>query len=124
PDVDWLDEQLRALTLAGQVAEELAAHAVAQQPEPAGPDATRLVITALLPREWTPQQQAIADAWLRQRISVIWPTNHLTLEPITAKGDADALLLLDRATQAVNRTSDERVLRMLVVADSLVGPSA
>ncbi|MFX5785208.1 hypothetical protein ABTE36_22200, partial [Acinetobacter baumannii] len=72
----------------------------------------------------TPQQQAIADAWLRQRISVIWPTNHLTLEPITAKGDADALLLLDRATQAVNRISDERVLRMLVVADSLVGPSA
>ncbi len=124
PDVDWLDEQLRALTLAGQVAEELAAHAVAQHPDPTGPDATRLVITALLPREWTPQQQAIADAWLRQRISVIWPTNHLTLEPITAKGDADALLLLDRATQAVNRTSDERVLRMLVVADSLVGPSA
>ncbi|CAJ0820958.1 hypothetical protein [Ralstonia flaminis] len=124
PDVDWLDEHLRALTLAGQVAEELAAHAVAQHPEPAGPDATRLVITALLPREWTPQQQAAADAWLRQRIGVIWRADHLTLEPITAKGDADALLLLDRATQAVNRTSDERVLRMLVVADSLVGPSA
>ena len=39
-------------------------------------------------------------------------------------GDADALLLLDRATQSVNRASDERVLRMVVVADSLVGPSA
>ncbi|MGM3277977.1 hypothetical protein [Ralstonia sp. 24A2] len=124
PHVDWLDEQLRALTLAGQVAEELAAHAVAQHPEPTGLDATRLVITALLPREWTPQQQTTADAWLRQRIGMIWPADHLTLEPITAKGDADALLLLDRATQAVNRTSDERVLRMLVVADSLIGPSA
>lgn len=126
PGMEWLDEHLRALTLAGQVAEELAAHAVAQHPEPAaaGAEATRLIVTALLPREWTPQQQAAADAWLRQRIGVIWPADHLTLEPITAKGDADALLLLDRATQAVNRTSDERVLRMLVVADSLVGPSA
>ena len=124
PDVDWLDERLRALTLAGQVAEELAAHAVAQNPGASEPDITRLIITALLPREWTPQHQAAADAWLRQRIALIWPADRLTLEPITAKGDADALLLLDRATQGVNRAHDERVLRMVVVADSLVGPSA
>ncbi len=124
PDVEWLDERLRALALAAQVAEELAAHAVAQVPETIGPDATRLIITALLPRDWTPQHQAVADAWLRQRIALIWPADRLTLEPITAKGDADALLLLDRATQGVNRANDERVLRMVVVADSLVGPSA
>ncbi|MDF7169931.1 hypothetical protein NLR88_25630, partial [Escherichia coli] len=73
---------------------------------------------------WTPQHQAAADGWLRRRIALIWPADRLTLEPITAKGDADALLLLDRATQSVNRASDERVLRMVVVADSLVGPSA
>ncbi|MGT2434424.1 hypothetical protein ACU4HD_47755 [Cupriavidus basilensis] len=124
PDIDWLDERLRALSLAGQVAEELAAHAVAQVPESTAPESTRLIITALLPREWTPQHQAAADGWLRQRIALIWPADRLTLEPITAKGDADALLLLDRATQGVNRASDERVLRMVVVADSLVGPSA
>ncbi|CAJ0821518.1 hypothetical protein LMG19087_04462 [Ralstonia wenshanensis] len=124
PDIDWLDERLRALSLAGQVAEELAAHAVAQVPETTAPENTRLIITALLPREWTPQHQAAADGWLRQRIALIWPADRLTLEPITAKGDADALLLLDRATQGVNRASDERVLRMVVVADSLVGPSA
>lgn len=124
PDVDWLDERLRALSLAGQVAEELAAHAIAQAPETTEPDAVRLIITALLPREWTQQHQTAADGWLRQRIALIWPTDRLTLEPITAKGDADALLLLDRATQGVNRANDERVLRMVVVADSLVGPSA
>ena len=124
PDVDWLDERLRALALADQVAEELAAHAVAQVPETSGPEATRLIITALLPRDWMPQHQAAADGWLRQRIALIWPADRLTLELITAKGDADALLLLDRATQGVNRANDERVLRMVVVADSLVGPSA
>ncbi|WP_311975650.1 hypothetical protein [Ralstonia mannitolilytica] len=124
PDLDWSDERLRALALAGQVAEELAAHAVAHAPEPAESEATRLIVTALLPREWTPQQQAAADAWLRQRIAQIWPADHLTIEPIAAKGDADALLLLDRATQGVNRASDERVLRMVLVSDSLVGPSA
>lgn len=124
PDLDWSDERLRALALAGQVAEELAAHAVAQAPEAAESEATRLIVTALLPREWTPQHQAAADAWLRQSIAQIWPASHLTIEPIAAKGDADALLLLDRATQGVNRASDERVLRMVVVADSLVGPSA
>jgi len=124
PDVDWLDERLRALLLAGQVAEELAARAVAQIPETTAPETTRLIITALLPRDWTPQHQAAADGWLRQRIALIWPADRLTLEPIAAKGDADALLLLDRATQGVNRANDERVLRMVVVADSLVGPSA
>ncbi|CAJ0799770.1 hypothetical protein LMG19083_03347 [Ralstonia psammae] len=124
PDVDWLDERLRALALAGQVAEELTAHAVAHQPDATEPEAARLIITTLLPREWTPQHQAAADGWLRQRLALIWPTDRLTLEPITAKGDADALLLLDRATQGVNRAADERVLRMVVVADSLVGPSA
>lgn len=124
PDLDWPDENLRALTLAGQVAEELAAQAVAQQPVETGVEPARMVVTALLPREWTPPQQAAADTWLRQRIGLIWPAERLTLEPIAARGDADALLLLDRATQALNRPSDERALRMLVVADSLVGPNA
>ncbi len=124
PGLDWTDESLRALTLCSDVVEKLAAQAAASQPTEAGAEPARLNVTALLPRDWTPQQQSAADDWLRQQIRPHWPADRVTLEPIAAKGDADALLLLDRATQALNRPSEERTLRMVVVADSLIGERA
>ncbi|ALF90268.1 MULTISPECIES: hypothetical protein [Ralstonia solanacearum species complex] len=124
PGLDWTNESLRALTLCADVVDDLAAQAAASQQAQAGAEPVRLVVTALLPRDWTPQQQAAADDWLRQQIRPHWPTDRVTLEPIAAKGDADALLLLDRATLALNRPSEERTLRMVVVADSLIGTHA
>ncbi|MBB6592975.1 hypothetical protein LBW62_18105 [Ralstonia solanacearum] len=124
PGLDWTNESLRALTLCADVVDDLAAQAAASQTEHASADPARLIVTALLPRDWTPQQQAAADDWLRQRIRPHWPAERVTLEPIAAKGDADALLLLDRATLALNRPSEERTLRMVVVADSLIGTHA
>ncbi|AXV83796.1 hypothetical protein [Ralstonia solanacearum] len=124
PGLDWTRESLRALALCSDMVEKLAAQAAASQPAKAGAEPARLVVTALLPRDCTPQQQSAADDWLRQQIRPHWPAERVTLEPIAAKGDADALLLLDRATQALNRPSEERTLRMVVVADSLIGARA
>ncbi|KFX26591.1 hypothetical protein [Ralstonia solanacearum] len=126
PGLDWTNESLRALTLCADVVDDLAAQAAASQQAQAGAEPVRLAVTALLPRDWTPQQQAAANDWLRQQIRPHWPTDRVTLEPIAAKGDADALLLLllDRATLALNRPSEERTLRMVVVADSLIGTHA
>ncbi|WP_459199715.1 hypothetical protein ACQVRX_20240 (plasmid) [Ralstonia pseudosolanacearum] len=124
PGLEWTDESLRALTLCRDVIDELAAQAAASLPAQAGGEPVRLVVTALLPRDWTPPQQSAADDWLRQQIRPHWPAERVTLEPIAAKGDADALLLLDRATQALNRPNEERALRMVVVADSLIGMRA
>ncbi|MDK3022091.1 hypothetical protein QO239_05655 [Cupriavidus taiwanensis] len=126
PDLAWDDEALRALALAGEVTDELAMQAAIYAPagfDMAVPEsAAPLVATMLLPRGWPESRQAAAGDWLRERLSQYWPAARLTLEATAARGDGDALLLLDRATQAVNRPVDGvPALRMLVAADSLIG---
>lgn len=132
-DISWSDEALRALTMAAEVADELAMQAIVQFPPDihadaaahGDDDAMQLVVTALLPRGWPEAQQQAAEDWLRGHLSLSWPPARLTLETIAAKADGDALLLLDRATLALNRPAEARpTLRMLVAADSLVGASA
>lgn len=129
PDLVWDDEALRALALAAEVSDELAMQATVYAPaghDMAVPDSTvPLVATLLLPRGWPEPLQAAAGDWLRERLSQYWPAARLTLEATAARGDGDALLLLDRATQAVNRPVDgQPALRMLVAADSLIGTNA
>lgn len=129
PDLAWDDEALRALALATEVTEELAMQAAVYAPaahDMAVPDSSApMVATMLLPRGWPEARQAAAGDWLRGRLSQYWPAAQLTLEATAARGDGDALLLLDRATQAVNRPVDgQAALRMLVAADSLVGANA
>ncbi|MCO4862494.1 hypothetical protein MKD38_12480 [Cupriavidus sp. WGlv3] len=129
PDLVWDDEALRALALAAEVTDELAMQAAVYAPaghDQAVPDSTApLVATLLLPRGWPEPRQAAAGDWLRERLSQYWPAARLTLEATAARGDGDALLLLDRATQAVNRPVDgQPALRMLVAADSLIGANA
>ncbi|MFS8930511.1 hypothetical protein [Cupriavidus taiwanensis] len=129
PDLVWDDEALRALALAAEVTDELAMQAAVYAPaghDMAVPDSTApLVVTMLLPRGWPETRQAAAGDWLRERLSQYWPAARLTLEATAARGDGDALLLLDRATQAVNRPVDgQPALRMLVAADSLIGANA
>ncbi|WP_354686771.1 hypothetical protein [Cupriavidus necator] len=129
PDLAWDDEALRALTLAAEVAEELAIQAAVVEPAGLDPDAkhgnVQLIATMLLPRGWPEPRQAAAAGWLRERLSLLWPPARLTLEATAARGDGDALLLLDRATQALNRPVDgQPTLRLLVAADSLIGATA
>ncbi|WP_354675406.1 hypothetical protein [Cupriavidus alkaliphilus] len=129
PDLAWDDEALRALALAAEVTDELGMQAAVYAPagqDMAVPDSTApLVATMLLPRGWPETRQAAAGDWLRERLSQYWPAARLTLEATAARGDGDALLLLDRATQAVNRPVDGTpALRMLVAADSLIGANA
>ncbi len=133
PDIDWTDEALRALSLAAEVADELAMQAAMSFPpdvsagngERQNDDTMQLVVTALLPRHWPEPQQQAANDWLRSHLSLSWPSQRLTLEAVTAKADGDALLLLDRATLALNRPAEGRpTLWILVATDSLIGAAA
>lgn len=146
PELDWTDEAVRALALAAEVAERLVADALlaypALVPEAAPADASpgashgsstpsstpsrepvRLVATLLLPRGWSAEQQAAAGMFVRTRLSALWPAAQITMEPLAARGDGDALLLLDRAIVALHREPASEV-RALIAADSLIGTHA
>lgn len=135
PEMDWSDEAVRAVALLSDITQRLLADALQNYPALLPRDAltpaltstsrhepVRLVLTLLLPRTWSADHQAAAGDFVQQRIGTLWPADQITLEPVAARGDVDALLLLDRAVVALNRES-ERIVRAVVSADSLVSLS-
>lgn len=131
-ELDWSDEAVRMVALAADISQRLLAEAFARYPRlfpvPAAasapqPEPIHLVLTLLLPRATDPAHQAAAAGLVRQQLAGLWPVDRITLEPLAARGDADALLLLDRAVTTLNR-QPERVVRALVAAESLIGQRA
>ncbi|PWK34115.1 hypothetical protein [Cupriavidus plantarum] len=131
-DLDWQDEAVRTVALASDISQRLLTEAFARYPglypmEPvAGTPAVepiRLVLTLLLPRGTSPAHQTVAAGFVRAQLASLWPADRITLEPVAARGEADTMLLLDRAVTTLNR-EPERIVRGLVAADSLIGAQA
>ncbi|KAA6125218.1 hypothetical protein [Cupriavidus cauae] len=134
-DLPWNDEAVRTVALASDVAERLVAQVLEQYPglyfpsadeTPTAPQAEeppRLVLTLLLPERWQAPMAAAAGQYVRGRLTGLWPIERISMETLTAKGDGDAMVQVDRAILALHREPTHE-LRGVIAADSHIGAEA
>ncbi|MBO4120794.1 hypothetical protein J5T34_08585 [Cupriavidus gilardii] len=134
-ELPWNDEAVRAVALASDVAERLVAQTLEQHPAlyfPAADETTtgpqsdeppRLVLTLLLPERWEAPMAAAAGQYVRGRLTGLWPIERISMETLTAKGDGDAMVQVDRAILALHREPTHE-LRGVIAADSHIGAEA
>lgn len=135
-DLPWNDEAVRTVALTSDVAERLVAQVLEQYPAlyfPAAADETatapraeeppRMVLTLLLPERWQASMAAAAGQYVRGRLTGLWPIERISMETLTAKGDGDAMVQVDRAILALHREPTHE-LRGVIAADSHIGAEA
>lgn len=134
-ELPWNDEAVRTVALASDVAARLVAQALEQYPAlyfpaadgsssaPQAEEPPRLVLTLLLPERWQAPMAAAAGQYVRGRLTGLWPSERISMEPLTAKGDGDAMVQVDRAILALHREPTHEV-RGVIAADSHIGAEA
>lgn len=134
-ELPWNDEAVRTVALASDVVEQLVAQVLEQYPAlyfpaadetPKAPHAEeppRLVLTLLLPERWRVPMAAAAGQYVRGRLTGLWPIERISMETLTAKGDGDAMVQVDRAILALHREPTHE-LRGVIAADSHIGAEA
>jgi hypothetical protein len=124
PDIDFSDEQWRALALGSEVATDLAVElgghpalqpyvdaATAGKPLPPLP---ALHVIALLPTDWADEQRAAATGWLRDLVARYgWPVARLAPPLLAVHGQAPLPLIGQLASQSLR---EEQPLLCLVLA--------
>ncbi|MCT9123136.1 hypothetical protein [Cupriavidus gilardii] len=134
-ELPWNDEAVRTVALASDVAERLVAQVLEQYPglyfaaadetttAPQAGEPPRLVLTLLLPERWQAPMAAAAGQYVRGRLTGLWPVERISMETLTAKGDGDAMVQVDRAILALHREPTHE-LRGVIAADSHIGAEA
>jgi hypothetical protein len=121
-DLQFSDEQWRALTLASAVTSDLAMRA-ASELIPAEGKPPLLQLVPMLPADWPVDRRRAAIMWLEHTaVRFGWPADHITVaadSPADA-GDAAPSVTFARLTQAA-AAGDTPVLALVVAAASHIG---
>ena len=133
PEIDFSDEQWRALALGSAVAADLAAELGPHPALPAYLDAAAdgkplpplpaLHVVTLLPAEWTDAQRSAASGWLRHIVARHgWPQARLAPPLLAAHVQAALPLIGQLAAQA--RQEEQPLLCLVLACGSRIGAAS